>query len=462
MPERRTSLYDFHLRRAGQLVKGAADFMFPLSYTAPVEEHLNVRRNVGMQDLSSMGEVDIKGPGAERLVNQLLVNDVRDMVPGQVRYSTMCNEQGGVVDDLTVYKFHDEHFMVVASSGPRRKTARWIADHAIGASAYVTDVSAAISLPVVQGPRSRAFLRTVVQEADIDSLRFFRFTPARINGVEVILSRSGYTGELGFELYTPAEEAGPLWEFLLQAGQEFGLQPYGVAAMQSLRLEKALVLYGNDINENYTPFHVGLERWIRFDKRDFVGRDALLRVQAEGLTERWVGLVLDSPEAATYADRVYSVGQVDTVSDKIYTGSEAGERMETVVPGPEVGYITFSSRGHTVGKMLAMAYINVQYSWPGAKLLVNINDRYVPARVVQTPFFDPQGVRMRGEPENDTLQAASSVVPPPPKPPADAPPRPPQEDAPPPDRSDTPPPGSKASAKSDPDKEKKSDKGAAK
>ncbi len=444
MPERRTSLYDFHLRHAGQLVKGASDFMFPLSYASPLEEHLNVRRNVGMQDLSSMGEVDIKGPGAERLVNQLLVNEVRDMEPGQVRYSTICNEQGGVVDDVTAYKFHDEHFMVVASSGPRRKTARWIADHAIGASAYVTDVSAAISLPVVQGPRSRAFLKTVVEEADIDSLRFFRFTPARINGVEVVMSRSGYTGELGFELYTPAEEAGPLWEFLLQAGREFGLQPYGVAAMQSLRLEKSLVLYGNDVNENYTPFHVGLDRWIRFDKRDFVGRDALLRVQSAGLSERWVGLILQSPVAAAYADRIYSVGQVETVSDKIYTGSEAGERMETVAPGQEVGYITFSSRGHSTGKMLAMAYVNAQYSWPGCKLLVNINGRYVPAQVAPTPFFDPAGVRMRGESKDDTLQAKAQVVPSVPKVPADVPPRPPQEDAPPPDRSAEPRPGPKA------------------
>ena len=201
MTERRTPLYEFHKRNAGQLVKGAADFMFPLSYTSPAEEHLNVRTNVGMQDLSTMGEVDLKGPGAERLVNQLLVNEVRDMAPGQVRYSTICNEQGGVVDDITVYKFHDEHFMIVTSSGPRRKTARWLADHAVGASAYVTDVSAAIALPVVQGPRSRAFLKSVVQEADLDLLRFFRFATARINDTELILSRSGYTGELGYELY---------------------------------------------------------------------------------------------------------------------------------------------------------------------------------------------------------------------------------------------------------------------
>src|ERR687894_1146735 len=153
MAERRTALYDFHLRSARQVVKGGGDFMFPTSYTSAVEEHLNVRRNVGMQDLSTMGEIDIKGPGAERLVRRLLVNEVQDMEPGQLRYSTMCREDGGIVDDITVYKFNDEHFMIVTSSAPRKRSARWIAELAQGASAYVTDITASIALPVIQGPR---------------------------------------------------------------------------------------------------------------------------------------------------------------------------------------------------------------------------------------------------------------------------------------------------------------------
>lgn len=444
MPERRTPFYDFHLRAAGQLVKGGGDFMFPLSYTSPVEEHLNTRTNVGMQDLSTMGEVDIKGPGAERLINQLLVNEMRDMEPGQVRYSTMCNEQGGVVDDITVYKFHDEHFMIVTSSGPRKKTARWIAEHAIGAGTYVTDITAAVALPVVQGPRSRAFLKTVVKEADLDSLRFFRFTKATINGVELLLSRSGYTGELGYELYTPAEEAGPLWEYLLQTGRAFGLLPYGVAAMQSLRLEKALVLYGNDVNENYTPFHVGLDSWIRFDKRDFIGREALLRVQYQGLTERWTGLVLDSPIAAAYRDKIYSVGDVGAFREKMFSGSEAQGYKQSFTPGAEVGYVTYSARGHSIGKMLAMAYLRTEYTWPGCNLLVDIGGRLTPAKVTPTPFFDPQGARMRAKPQDDAVQAAPQPVVVPPPSPADAPPRRPEEDAPPPDRSEEAPPESSA------------------
>src|SRR5919109_1303089 len=242
MPERRTALYDFHLRSARELIKGGGNFMFPTSYSSPVEEHFNVRRNVGMQDLSTMGEVDIKGPGAERLVRRLLVNEVQDMEPGQLRYSTMCNEEGGIVDDITVYKFDDEHFMIVTSSGPRKKSFRWIADHAVGTSTYVTDVSGSSALISVQGPRSRDFLRTVVEGPDFDGLRYFRFSSGVVGETELTISRSGYTGELGYELYTPAEEAVVVWEELLRRGRSFGLMPYGVAAMQSLRLEKGYPL----------------------------------------------------------------------------------------------------------------------------------------------------------------------------------------------------------------------------
>jgi aminomethyltransferase len=331
--------------------------------------------------------------------------------------------------------------MVVASSGPRKKTARWLADHASGTSIYVTDISAAIALPVLQGPRSRAFLNTVAQEADLNALKFFRFTPARLNDIQLLISRSGYTGELGFELYTPAEEAGALWDYLLQSGAQYGLQPYGVAAMQSLRLEKALVLYGNDVNENYTPFHVGLDRWIRFDKREFVGREALLRVQEQGLQERWVGLVIESPIPAAAMSRLYTVADVGSFREKMYSGSEAEAYKDTIRAGSrEVGHITYSARGHSVGKMLALAYVQVEYSWPGCNLLVDINGRLAQAKVTATPFFDPSGARMRAKVQDDALQATSPAIPSSPPPPPGTPPRDPTEEVPPPDKSADPPP----------------------
>ena len=176
MPDRRTPLYDIHLRSAVRMVKGGGDYLFPLAYTSPQEEHLNVRQNVGMQDLTSMGEVDIKGPGAERLISRLAVANIQNLLPGQVRYTTLCRPDGRIVDDVTVYKFGDEHFMIVTSSAPRKTTFHWIAEHAAGMSAYVNDMSGAIALISVQGPRSRDFLVSVVEEQGaLLDLKFFRF-----------------------------------------------------------------------------------------------------------------------------------------------------------------------------------------------------------------------------------------------------------------------------------------------
>jgi aminomethyltransferase len=388
--ERRTPFYDNHVRLGAQMVKGGGDYMFPLVYTTNEDEHVNARTNVGMQDLSTMGEVDVKGPGAERLINSLTVNDIRSLEVGQMRYSTLCNEQGGVVDDITVYKFGDEHYMVVTSSGPRKKTARWIADHAIGGSAYVTDITAAIALPVIQGPRSRDLLKAALQEVNLETLRFFRFARARLGDTELIVSRSGYTGELGFELYTPSEEASVVWEQILQAGRAFGLKPYGVQTMHSLRIEKGFPLYGNDVNERYTPFHAGLERWIKFDKHEFVGREALLRVQQQGPVERWVCLAIDGDRLAAYDDKVVSGGEWVDTKDK-----STGLRAKGLKGGEEAGHVTYSARGHTLGRSLAMAYVKTAQAWPGNRLVIQTGNRPVGATVVSQPVLDPQGARLR-------------------------------------------------------------------
>lgn len=395
MAERRTPLYDIHRRTASKMVKGGGDYLYPLSYVSHREEHLNTRTNVGMQDLSTMGEVDIKGPGAERLVNRLLVNDVRGMHPGQLRYSTMVNEEGGIVDDVTAYKFGDEHFMIVTSSGPRKQSARWISDHAPGMSAYVTDMSGAIALISVQGPRSMAFLSTVIEEIDFERLPFFRFDEGILNDTEVLVSRSGYTGELGYELYIPAEEAAFVWEYLLENKQEFGLMPYGVAAMQSLRIEKAYPLYGPDIDESRTPFELGLNEWIRFDKREFVGREALLQLQDIGVHERWVGLQLEGQAPAANGDPIFSVANIETMREEILAGSEAGEEYDLEQPGPMVGEVSSSAVGYSVGKVLALGFVQSSHAWPGNQLLVEVNGRPTVAKVVPTPFFDPDNARPR-------------------------------------------------------------------
>ncbi|MEM7799333.1 MAG: aminomethyltransferase family protein [Chloroflexota bacterium] len=399
MAERRTPLYDIHLRSAVRMVKGGGEYMFPIAYVSPLEEHKNTRSNVGMQDISSMGEVDIKGPGAERLIARLLVNKVRDMHPGQVRYSTMCDEDGYIIDDITVYKFNDEHFMIVTSSGPRGKTTDWIRDHAVGTSTYITDMGGAIALISVQGPRSLDLLGSVVQDYNLENLRFFRFTRATINDTELVISRTGYTGELGFEIYCPAEEAGALWEFLERNGKEYGLMPYGVGAMQSLRIEKAFPLAGPDIDGTQTPYHVGhLHKYIDFKKREFIGREALLDWQDRGLDYRWVGLHLKSDVAASTGDPIYSIADVKSFREKMFSGSEAEDYFDREQPGMvEIGRVTSSAKGHSVKKMLALAYLNVSHSYDGAKVLVNVGGRAVVGTVTGIPFFDAAGARLRSK-----------------------------------------------------------------
>jgi aminomethyltransferase len=292
--------------------------------------------------------------------------------------------------------------MVVTSSAPRKKSFRWIADHAAGMSAYVNDVSGAIALISVQGPRSRDLLSPVVDNPSaLLALRFFRFGANRINDTELIVSRSGYTGELGYELYVPAEEAASLWEFLERRGKEFGLLPYGVGAMQSLRIEKALPLAGPDIDGEQNPFELGLHKWIDFSKREFVGREALLAIQERGLRRRWVGLILGSTAPANPGDAVYTVA--DVAADRPVTPMDidANEEFDAERSGwTQIGRITSSARGHSVGKMLALAYLDVSHTWSGARVMVATGGgRPLPATVANTPFFDPAGLRLRGTAE---------------------------------------------------------------
>lgn len=368
--ERHTPFYDIHVNLGAKMIKGGGDFMFPLCYTDAKEEHINARTHVGMQDLSTMGDIDIKGPDALKLVNNLTVNDMRNLVPGQARYSSMCNEQGGIMDDITVYKFDDEHYLIVTSSSTRQKTARWVAEHAKGIRAYVTDTTAAIALPVVQGPRSRDLMKAAAQGIDFDSLHFFHFAKGRIGETDVMISRSGYTGELGYEVFTPAEEAHLVWDHIMRVGKDFNLKPYGVAAMHTMRLGKSLVLYGNDANENTTPFHCGLDKWIKFDSHEFVGRGALLKVKEQGAPVRWTGLTLSGDKPAA-------------VKDKVMNGND------------EVGHVTYSNIGHTVGATLAMAYIKTEHTKLGTQLDVIIGGFKTSAKVTPTPFLDPEGKRLR-------------------------------------------------------------------
>ncbi|MBZ9890057.1 aminomethyltransferase family protein [Mesorhizobium sp. BR1-1-3] len=371
LAERRSPFYSSIVGLGATMGRVGGDFISAKTYSGIADEHLNTRKNVGVQDLSTMGKMDIKGPDAEALVNHVIVNNAAAMKPGQVRYSTVCREDGGIMDDLTVFRLGPEHFMLVTGSVNRLKMLPWLLHHAQSRKAYVTDITAAIAFPTIQGPRSRELLKAMISDADLDGLKRWSFTSGHINGTRVLISRTGVTGELGFELFVPADEAASVWDALMRTGRDFGLKPYGVLAMFTLGLEKAYPAHGIDMDESRTPFHVGLDRWIKFDKGDFVGRQALLKVRDKGLDEQWVGLILDGDTPAATDARVLADGE-------------------------DAGIVTYSDHGYSLGKVLATAHLRLPFTAIGTELSIDIDGKPSRAVVAPIPFFDPEGGRLRG------------------------------------------------------------------
>ena len=315
------------------------------------------------------------------------------MEPGQVRYSTMCNEAGGIVDDVTVYSFDDEHFMIVTSSGPRLKTARWIREHAAGTSAYATDITAGTALLTVQGPRSRAFLKSVVQDIDLDTLKFFRFARGRIGEVELLVSRSGYTGELGYELYVPAEQAGvSVGAHRCGPGSAFKLQPYGVGghAEPAHREGAAALRRRPQRGLHAVPCRPGpLDRLQ--EARLHRARGAAAGAGAGAAAA--LGRADPAERDAGRGQRpVYSIADVATFREQALQRPRGGRAARTRCwpASSRSGTSPAAPSGHSVGEMLAMAYVDTAHSWPGHNLVVVINGRPVLARVAATPFFDPR------------------------------------------------------------------------
>jgi aminomethyltransferase len=366
MPLRRTPFHALASAMGAQMRPVGGEFLNVHSYGNVAGEHLNTRANVGLQDLSTMGKIDIKGPDAEALVNHLIVNDAARMAPGQARYASVCAPDGGIMDDLTVFRLGSEHFLIVTGSRNRLKIRDWTMEHASGRRAYVTDVTAAIAFPTIQGPKSRALLQGLIEDADLATLKRWTFTHGYIEGTRVMISRTGVTGELGFELFVPADEAASIWNILFRFGGIHGLHPYGVAAMFTLGLEKLYPAHGIDMDESLTPFHVGTDAFIKFDKGDFIGREALLRARDMGVDTAWVGL-------------------------KLAVDSPAPALTPVLSQGRQIGSITYSDRGHSVGAVLATAHVQNEFSAEGTKVSVLGQ----PATVVRKPFFDPDGLRLK-------------------------------------------------------------------
>jgi aminomethyltransferase len=361
-----TPLHAQHVEAGAKMVPFAG-YDMPVQYpTGIIGEHRAVREAAGMFDVSHMGEFEITGGDALELVQALLTNDASQLEVGQAQYSVMCNEEGGALDDCIIYRRSDR-WMIVVNASRRNDDLGWVKGQASRYDVDVDDVSNDIALIALQGPKAQQILSKLT-DTNLDEIAYYHFAEGTVDGVESIISRTGYTGEDGFELYHDAEAAPRIWNRLLEVGRDDGLIPTGLGARDSLRLEVGYALYGNDIDESRTPLEAGLGWVVKLDKGNFVGRDALAKQKQEGLKSKLAGFVL--------GERGFPRHGYGVLHD--------GER---------VGEVTSGVLSPTLQVGVGLAYVPAALAKPGTKIDIDIRDRATPAEVVRPPFYRDGSIR---------------------------------------------------------------------
>jgi aminomethyltransferase len=365
-PGRRTPLYAEH-EALGARFTDFAGWRMPVRYDSELAEHRAVRDAAGLFDLSHMGEIRVTGDQAGDALDHALVGHASKIAVGRARYSLLCAPDGGVLDDLIVYRTADQEFMVVANAANADVVLAELRARAGGFAADVVDASADTALIALQGPVAARVLAQLC-DAELDGLRYYASMPARVAGREVRLARTGYTGEDGFELFSPSADAVELWRALLAAGEPHGVRPAGLGCRDSLRLEAGMALYGNELTEHTTPYEANLGRVVKLDKpADFVGRAALAEVAEAGVTTVLVGLTAAGRRAPRH-----------------------GYPVLDPAAGTEIGTVTSGAPSPTLGHPIAMAYVRREYAEPGTKLTVDVRGRQEPVEVTALPFYRRQ------------------------------------------------------------------------
>lgn len=356
---KRTVLYDRHAALGARLVPFSG-WEMPVQYAGILAEHHAVRSGAGLFDVSHMGRVEVLGPDAVAFVNHLTVNDVERLKPYRSQYTLACREDGGVIDDFLVYRMPDR-ILIVPNAGNREKDLDWFRANAGPFNVEIRDLSDETMLIALQGPDSEAILNPVT-EADLETLRFQGFVETRINGIEARVFRTGYTGEDGFEIWYPAEQAAPLWDLLLESGASRGLAPCGLGARDTLRLEAGLALYGHEIDESINPIEAGLGWTVKLKKPGFIGRDALVRTRREGLRRKLVGL-------------------------KLLERGIPRQGYEILHDRSPVGRVVSGAISPTLGYGIGTGFVPVDLAEPGTGLGIAIRGKCVAAEVVKLPFY---------------------------------------------------------------------------
>ncbi len=366
-----TPLYQKHLDLGATMYTTGMGYAMPAYYSSAEEEAKNVRERVGMNDVSLMGRLDVKGKDALALTQYLIVNDAARLSNGQALYSVMCNEEGLIVDDVIVLHFSAEHLRIITSSMFRARTLTWIQKHIDekSMSAYVTDVSSYYAMIGVQGPKSREVLSGIT-DIDLSRLKFFRFAFGKFGELPCVIARLGFSGELGYECYVNAEDAHATWDMIMAAGKPNGILPYGMDTLDALRWEKGFIFYGFDATDEHNPYECRVSEFIRYDCGDFLGREALLKIKERGPAKKLMGL---------------EVG-----GDQLAPGNQPLE-----IGSERVGHVVAGFHSPSLDRNLGYAYVNAPHFEGGTKVTLRIGGTETPATVVDMPFLDPAGNRMR-------------------------------------------------------------------
>jgi aminomethyltransferase len=361
---KKTALNDIHRQLGGRMVEfGGWDM--PVQYPAgTVSEHLRTRKHAGLFDVSHMGEIEVRGPDAISFVNRLASNDASKLVDGQAQYSALTTLEGTVVDDLLVYRFAEDHLLLVVNAGTTDKDWDWISSHHKTENVQLQNVSAEFCQIALQGPDALSILQ-LITTVPLDEIKYYHFTEDKVDDVPAIISRTGYTGEDGFEVYAAPDKAERLWNKLLEAGkygEEYGVMPCGLAARNTLRLEAGMALYGHEIDETTTLLEANLGWICKLNKVEFIGRERLQKQKEEGIKRKLIGF---------------------EVTDR----GIARDGQDVVMDGHRVGQVTSGSPAPFLKKNIGMAYVPVEFANEGRAFEIDVRGRRVGAQIVPLPFY---------------------------------------------------------------------------
>ena len=358
---KKTQLYDTHNIYGGKIIEFSG-WLLPVQYEGILEEHEAVRNNAGLFDVSHMGEVEVKGKDAFMFVQNLVTNDVSTLINNQVMYTPMCYQDGGTVDDLLVYKFNEEHYVLVINAGNIEKDFQWMLENKGSYHAHLLNVSNVISEVALQGPKAQEILQKLT-DFDLNEIKFFHFKrDVVVDGVKCLISRTGYTGEDGFEIYTENKYIEKVWEKLIEAGKPYGIKPAGLGCRDTLRFEAALPLYGHEISKDITPLEAGLGFFVKLDKNNFIGKEALLKQKEEGLKRKLVGIEMKERGIPRHG----------------YTVTAKGE---------SIGFITTGYMSPTLKRNIGLALINSKYAELGTEINIQIRNKSLKGEVISKSFF---------------------------------------------------------------------------